>query len=163
MSRRGDVATTLITAATLTLVALCVTVQWMIASGGIPRGNLLLEKTEGQVVWTWDATGGDQGIPIGPAPESGGILLALPEPSESVLVLINGEVVADFRYARAAIVVHRGDLIEIDIGQGPRGDGQASAPLQVEVADTTPNVRAPRRGLRTQLSPGRTVISNIML
>ncbi len=162
MSRRGDVATILITAAALTLVALCVTAQWMIASGGMPRGSLLLEKTEGQVVWTW-AADGDQGIPMGPAPESGGILLALPEASEGVFVLINGEVVADFRYTRAAIVVHEGDLVEIDVGQDPWGDGQAAARLQAEVADTTPNVRAPRRGLRIQLSPGRTVVSNIIL
>jgi len=162
LSRRDDIATILITAAALTLVALCVTAQWMIASGGISRGSLLLEKIEGQVVWTWTAHG-DQGIPMGPAPESGGILLALPEASESVFVLINGEAVADFRYTRAAVVVHRGDLVEIDVGQGPPGDGQAATRLQAEVADTTPNVRAPRRGLRIQLSPGRTVVSNIML
>ena len=162
MSRRGDVATILITAVALALVALCVTAQWMIASGRITRGSLLLEKTEGQVVWTW-AAGDDWGIPMGPAPESGGILLALPEASESVFILINGEAVADFRYTRAAIVVHRGDLVEIDVGQGPWGDGQAAARLHVEVADTTPNVRAPRRGLRIRRSPGRTVVSNIML
>ena len=161
MSRRGDVATILIAAATLTLVALCVIAQWMIASGGIARGKLLLEKTEGQVVWTWAGDG--QGIPMGTASEAGWILLALPEASESVFILINGEAVADFGYTRAAIVVHRGDLVEIDAGQDPLGDGQATTQLQVEVADTTPNVRAPRRGLRIPLSPGRTVVSNIML
>ncbi len=162
MSRRGDVATILIAATALTLVALCATVQWMMASGGIPHGGLLLEKTEGQVVWTW-AAGDDQGIPMGSAPESGGILLALPEASKSVFVLINGQAVADFGYTRAAIVVHRGDLVEIEAGQGPPGNGQAATQLQVEVADTTPNVRAPRRGLRIQLSPGRTLLANIML
>ena len=162
MSHRGDIAAYVVIAAALALVGLCVTTQWMIASGGIPRGSLLLEKTEGQVIRTW-APGGDQGIPVGPAPESGGIMLSLPEASEGVFVLINGAVVADFRYTRAAIVVHRGDLVEIDAGQGPRGDGQAATQLQVEVADTTPNVRVPRRGLRIQLSPGRTVLSNIML
>lgn len=153
MSRRGDVATILITAAALTLVALGATVQWMTPS---------LDKIEGQVVWTW-ATGGDQGIAMGSAPESGGVLLSLPEPSESVFVLINGQAVADFGYERAAIVVHRGDLVEIEVGQGARDNGQAITQLQVEVADTTPNVRAPRRGLRIQLSPGRTILANIML
>ena len=78
-------------------------------------------------------------------------------------VLINGQAVADFGYTRAAIVVHRGDLVEIEAGQGPPGNGQAATQLQVEVADTTPNVRAPRRGLRIQLSPGRTLLANIML
>lgn len=163
MSRRHDIGTAVISAAALSLVALCVTAQWMIASGGIPRGSLLLEKTEGQVVWTWGSSGGDQGIPVGLASEAGGILLALPEASESIVVLVNGEAVADFRYMRVAVVVHRGDLVEIDVGRGQWGDGAGAARLQVEVADTTPNVRAPQRGVRIQLSPGRTAVASIVI
>jgi len=163
LSRRSDIATTMLTAAVCTLIALCVTAQWMIASGRISRANLLVERAEGQVVWTWGSSGSDGSIPVGPAPESGGLLLSLSEPSESIVVLLNGEAVADFRYKRAAIVVHRGDMVEIDAGQGPWGDGQATTLLQVEIADTTPNIRAPRRGMRIQLSPGRTAVANIVL
>jgi hypothetical protein len=161
LSRRGDIATTLIAAAAFSLAVICVAAQWMIASGGIPRGSLLLERTEGQVVWAWGSSEGDQSIPVGPASEAGGILLALPEASESIIVLINGEAVADFRYMRAAVVVHRGDLVEIDAGHGLWGNGPDAAQLQVEIVDTTPNVLAPQRGVYIRLSPGRTAIANI--
>lgn len=161
MSRRGDIATALISAVALSLVVICVAAQWMIASGRIPRGSLLLERTEGQVVWAWGSGEGDQSIPVGPGSEAGAILLALPEASESIIVLINGEAVADFRYMRAAVVVHRGDLVEIDAGHALWDNGSGAARLQVEIADATRNVRAPQRGVRIQLSPGRTAIANI--
>lgn len=163
MSHRGDIATTALTSAALTLIALCIAAQWMIASGGIPRDTLLLERSEGQIVWTWGPIGGDRSIPVGPTTESGGILLVLPEASSSIVVLLNGEAVADFGYKSAAVVVHRGDLVEIDTGQGPWGDGQDTTRLEVEIADTTPNIRAPRRGARIRLSPGRTAVANIVL
>lgn len=156
-------AAMLIGAAAVLLVVLCVTVQWLIASGGIPRASLLVDRAEGQVVWTWGAGEGSQSIPVGPSPESGGILLALSEASGSVVVLINGEAVADFGYTRAAIVVHRGDLVEVEVNQGPLSGEAGVAQMEVEVADATPNIRAPLRGMRVQLSPGRTVIANIVI
>ncbi|HAI86573.1 MAG TPA: hypothetical protein DCL63_06235 [Firmicutes bacterium] len=163
MSRRRDLGAVLISAAAFCLVVACVIVQAMIASGGIARRSLLIEKTEGQVVWTWDSARGDRVAPAGPAAESGGVLLALPEALESIIVLVNGQAVADFRYTQAAVVVHRGDLVEIEMGEDYSHGGAGASWLQVEVVDVTPNIRAPLPGVRIHLMPGRTAFANIVI
>ncbi len=163
MPHSRDPGSVMIASAVVLLIAVCVIVQSLIASGGIARQDLWIEKVEGQVVWAWSWPGSADTAPAGPAAESGGILLALPEASESVLVLVNGRVVADFRYEQAAAVVRRGDLVEIEVNDDRSESGANLAGLQVEVVATTPNVKVPLQGVRVHLTPGRTTIASIII
>ncbi len=170
--RDCEIGTGAILAAALLVVASCVIVQSLLASGRIPPGSLLVEQAEGEVIWAGARGEVDTGIPAGPRAESGGIVLGLIESPERfaaldhscIVVLINGREVADFRYGRVGLVVHRGDLIEVQAnGSADAGTEEGIIWPQVEVIDTTPNVLAPLSGLRVRLVPGCTVIANASL
>lgn len=165
-------------------LAACVCVQILLFSGAIPKTALMIESIEGLPAWMWDAARGDALAdgepyePTGASAQAGGILLKLSACDDAVggkccmpalFVLVNGVPVADFRYGTAAVVVHRGDLLEAEI-EGEVEDGTESAldeswerQMEIEVEEVSPNVKEPRKGDIFLVDPGRTNMGNAMI
>lgn len=171
------------TVAGLSLAA-CIGVQVLLFSGAIPKTALMIQSIEGLPTWMWKALPGEASSegercePAGASAQAGGILLKLAaceDGSEgeccftNLVVLVNGVPVADFRYGSAAIVVHRGDLLEVEMG-GAGEDGIESAPdefgerqMEIEVEEVSPNVKEPRKGERYPVVPGHTEMGNVII
>ncbi|HHV62199.1 MAG TPA: hypothetical protein GXX51_06130 [Firmicutes bacterium] len=73
---------------------------------------------------------------------------------EAVKVLVNGRAVTDFDYGDAVIMVHHGDLVEIDGSSNPQ-------PLYFEVAETSPNVAKPARGTEVYINKSIESLGNV--
>ncbi|HHY62985.1 MAG: hypothetical protein WBL79_05305 [Bacillota bacterium] len=177
-----DVATIVFSALTGLALSACILVQVLLSCGVIPRSVLMIERIEGHPSWSWTPSpgkSGDSGKPdvrAGAAVEAGGILLKLSaldnglECAEPTLtVLVNGKPVADFKYGSAAVVIHRGDLLEVEVNNADedRIDSTAGGAhveqLEIEVEDVTPNVTKPQKGDKCSIGPGRTQICNVII
>jgi hypothetical protein len=165
-------------------LAACIGVQILLFSGAIPRTALMIENIEGLPTWVWEASRseasgqGELYESAGASAQAGGILLKLSAFENSsgrecclpaLVVLVNGVPVADFRYGSAAVVVHRGDLLEVEV-QGADEDGIDSAldgsserRMEIEVQEISPNVKEPGKGRTYPVVPGRTQMGNVII
>ncbi|MEA4882199.1 MAG: hypothetical protein VB144_00820 [Clostridia bacterium] len=185
MSRRRDFLSAILALLAGSGFIACLVIQALLFTNVIPRSKLPLERLEGRVVWRPVPAGpegvSDDLVAIGPDAAVGCIVLALSgqdlaaELGAEVAVLVNGTAVADFRYGKAAVFLHRGDLIEVEWTPSP-ADPKASMPrpaeetlpealsgVEIVVTEATSNVREPVCGWRSPLKAGGNDIGNAII
>lgn len=182
--RNWDAGTVILTTLACLLLAACIGVQALLFLGIIPKDGSMIESIEGLPTWMWvasrsEASGeGEPHEPAGTSTQTGGILLKLSAWEDgsrskcclpALVLLVNGIPVADFRYGSAAVVVHRGDFLEAEMG-GAGEDGTDSPPdksferqMEIGVEEVSPNVKQPCKGETYLVVPGRTQMGNVII